>query len=475
MEILELQLKSSINSITNSGLDLEVTVLRNQECRYDVLQSFPDYGLVIINTHGSEEGFLTGNSIHLGTTFKRSEDELKIIVDAQIRDGAYDKLVNGELELVFRVDAFSDDPNWIKKYTKDGPLIIPILVHSKYIENLPLMPNTVILGNMCYSGWINSFQHLPREEYKEADGTTTVIPEKTIEIEPIGKAFINKSPISYYGYTLDDPSGTSRPVKNLFAMAMEDLFIKRLVTNKDSTGIANRTEGDNIELYELATTQRPGDLYFRQYGHKDYSYDDCIDTFTDARDGRVYKSVCLGKQVWMAENLQFNVVGSLCYDSILTNCTRFGPLYPWSAAMKGAAASNASPSGVQGICPKGWHIPSEAEWDILITYLGGRALAGNLLRAQQPLWNGRAGGADSVGFNALPGGHAYWVGTPDDLRITKKGPSNYAVFLSSSTDGVNPKALSLYAFNGAVTTVTYGNTIDPYQPALNASCRCVKD
>lgn len=114
-------------------------------------------------------------------------------------------------------------------------------------------------------------------------------------------------------------------------------------------------------------------------------------TFTDNREeGHVYKWVQIGNQVWMAENLAYlpavspPTVGSdknphyYVYDYSGTdvqaakstlNYSDYGVLYNWAAALAGSSASNSIPSGVQGICPQGWHLPSEAEWNILSQYL----------------------------------------------------------------------------------------------------------
>ncbi len=105
-------------------------------------------------------------------------------------------------------------------------------------------------------------------------------------------------------------------------------------------------------------------------------------TFTDSRDGNVYKFVKIGTQTWMAENLAYlpSVVGSATgsettpyyyvygYDGTsvtaakaTSNYTTYGVLYNWPAAMGGFSSSSSNPSGVQGVCPAGWHLPSEAE------------------------------------------------------------------------------------------------------------------
>jgi uncharacterized protein (TIGR02145 family) len=93
-------------------------------------------------------------------------------------------------------------------------------------------------------------------------------------------------------------------------------------------------------------------------------------TFTDNRDNQEYIYSTIGTQTWMAENLNYNAgAGSYCYDDDPANCDTYGRLYTWEAAMAGAASSSTTPSGVQGVCPDEWHLPSDDEWTILSDYV----------------------------------------------------------------------------------------------------------
>jgi len=88
--------------------------------------------------------------------------------------------------------------------------------------------------------------------------------------------------------------------------------------------------------------------------------------------GQTYEIQEIGDQCWMIDNLNIVEVSGnhWCYDNNPANCGTYGRLYDWETIMNGAVSSNSVPSGVQGICPAGWHIPSNSEWDILDTYLG---------------------------------------------------------------------------------------------------------
>jgi len=119
--------------------------------------------------------------------------------------------------------------------------------------------------------------------------------------------------------------------------------------------------------------------------------------FRDARDGKKYKYVQIGDQVWMAENLNFNAEDSRCYGDNEANCTTYGRLYNWKTAMADFASSYKNPSNVQGVCPDGWHLPSDDEWTQLTDFVGSDN-ANTKLKATS--WNG----TDDYGFSALPGG-----------------------------------------------------------------------
>ena len=113
------------------------------------------------------------------------------------------------------------------------------------------------------------------------------------------------------------------------------------------------------------------------------------DTFTDSRDGKKYKTVKIGNQIWMAENLNFDAPDSKCYDNSQENCAKYGRLYNWETAMK--------------ICPNGWHLPSYEEWTTLTDFVGGIKTAGTKLKAKSG-WSEDGNGTDDFGFSALPGG-----------------------------------------------------------------------
>ena len=168
-------------------------------------------------------------------------------------------------------------------------------------------------------------------------------------------------------------------------------------------------------------------------------------TLTDDRDGQTYKTVKIGEQWWMAENLNYAYTGvpfkyvlstdsnlvyysdstSWCINDSAEYCTKYGRLYTWSAAMdsSGILPGNAangcgydsicSPTyPVRGVCPEGWHLPDSTEWFTLFTAVGGKATAAVVLRSTEG-WNDiidnngnkyDSKGSDNFGFSALPAG-----------------------------------------------------------------------
>jgi len=140
--------------------------------------------------------------------------------------------------------------------------------------------------------------------------------------------------------------------------------------------------------------------------------------------GKSYKTVQIGDQTWMAENLNYDGGdGSLgiCYDDNESNCEIYGRLYYWTMAMDFDPECYYDKCETQakhrGICPDGWHIPSDAEWNKLyeLAEVGecedygdwGRCpKAGAKLKAKSG-WNEDGNGTDDFGFSALPGGSGF--------------------------------------------------------------------
>ncbi len=118
-------------------------------------------------------------------------------------------------------------------------------------------------------------------------------------------------------------------------------------------------------------------------------------SFTDSRDGKIYKTIIIGNQVWMAENLVFKANSGCLVYSNQSEVEKYGYLYNWKMANK--------------VCPNGWHLPSDSEWTTLTNELGGENIAGSKLKSvtDWKLHEGKNYGNNISGFSASPGGGDY--------------------------------------------------------------------
>ena len=233
----------------------------------------------------------------------------------------------------------------------------------------------------------------------------------------------------------------------------------------------------------------------------------------DTRDARTYKVIKIGTQIWMAENLKIEVKNSFCYDDNNVNCDAYGRLYTWAAAMDSAGeysiiskgcgqGKTCSPTStkVQGICPYGYHLPSQSEWNTLIQFAGGNKAAASALKSKEN-WDYvfdlslnktvTTNGTDIYGFKVLPGGHYHITpgsefglylckGTNAGFWTSTEEPKSHIScdkeFITPETEGIcygNPEwmAYSIYFFdNEEIDTRT---NQDNKTKAF--SIRCIKD
>ncbi|GBU20449.1 hypothetical protein R80B4_00327 [Fibrobacteres bacterium R8-0-B4] len=182
--------------------------------------------------------------------------------------------------------------------------------------------------------------------------------------------------------------------------------------------------------------------------------------FTDKRDGRTYKTVQICKEVWMAENLDYNADGSKCYDDKESNCKKYGRLYDWNTASKA--------------CPAGWHLSSDNEWEALEGYAkgwegetGSGRLGARRLRTKtdwkkyEEKYGG--GGTDEFGFSALPGG-AY--GKKSGFSLIGEVGSWWTAADYRGEDAAYRRYIDFHS----ASVQAY-----PYNKSLGFSVRCVSD
>ena len=164
-------------------------------------------------------------------------------------------------------------------------------------------------------------------------------------------------------------------------------------------------------------------------------------------DGNTYKTVKIGGQTWMAENLKVKTEDSWCYADKETNCKKYGRLYTWKAAMKA--------------CPAGWHLPSNEELEMLFEGVGGEPMAAMTLKSKSG-WKGKGNGTDDYKFTALPAGYRGQNGRCGDI--------GYHTYFWSTTEENDEDAYSVYIDYDNSFTYLYTNG-----KTTGCSVRCLKD
>ena len=191
--------------------------------------------------------------------------------------------------------------------------------------------------------------------------------------------------------------------------------------------------------------------------------------------GQTYKTVVIGTQTWMAENLNYadsaampNLNGnSWCYDNSADSCAKYGRLYTWTGAMNiDSSYLSASPTAViptphQGACPAGWHVPTDDDWMTLENWAGGSRVAGTKLKSTSG-WSNNGNGTDAYGFSALPAGRRHYSG---DL-----GNVDSAAYFWSASEDDSDYANDRELYNKYGFMITFINN-----KRIAISVRCVKD
>jgi len=194
-------------------------------------------------------------------------------------------------------------------------------------------------------------------------------------------------------------------------------------------------------------------------------------------DGNYYKVVRIGSQIWMAENLNVGtnipldksasnngIIEKYCYLDTKANCDIYGGLYRWDEMMQYNPSDSGLISTTQGICPVGWHIPTQKEWATLAEHLGGAAVAGASLKEPGLAhWSDpNLGATNESGFTALPGGN---TGSGDYY-----GLGTYGVWWTSTEYYINSNAYDQYISNN-----TEALSLSPDFKEFRNSVRCVKN
>ena len=428
--------QSVIDLFEYSNIDFKVTTKVNEG-----LSAFLDmsnYGIIIINTHGTPTGLLSGQDIFTTQNLVAFSNDVEV---ANLPDNAASQLRDEELKLtsIWEYEAATKAMT-IKNASYE--------LTFSFFQSLPVtFDNSILIANYCYSGIQNGI---------------------------MGDILETKGLKSFYGYGY--ANGRSFEVTNDLCWRSEDTIITNLI-DRDSTGIAHLANGttqlqDDLYWQEVpnSTKQRLATKYFmtgpqtlNHHIDKGYKFDKCGDTLTDSRDGQKYPTLCIGDQVWMGANLNWAGAGR-CYNNNPVNCQTSGTLYTWQEATGGVSSTPTQP--VQGVCPAGWHIPSNDEWVTMLDELGGAAVAGGELKSVGG-WNApNTGATNSSGFSALPGGYGTtaWGG---NWTFANYGATGY--WLSSSIYAPGQAYIFGMAFISAGVSTDYFSIQDAY------SLRCIKD
>ncbi|MEQ9467216.1 MAG: fibrobacter succinogenes major paralogous domain-containing protein [Ekhidna sp.] len=247
---------------------------------------------------------------------------------------------------------------------------------------------------------------------------------------------------------------------------------------------------DGLESYELEITSEGYHSFnntFTQDSLKNHNFTPLTieierisipgEDLTDSRDGKTYKTIHLGTQQWMAENLQAtlyndgspidypgtniseweeNTAGAYAWYDYTE--TEYGPLYNWYAANTGK------------LCPVGWHIPSDEEWNTLAAYLGGGSIAGAKMKEKgTDHWDSpNSDATNESGFSALPAGWAYFA----------NGHFSYlgerAIFWSSEEGFDSNHGISRHIRSEDPELIRYMSS-NSSNKRNGFSCRCIKD
>ena len=258
----------------------------------------------------------------------------------------------------------------------------------------------------------------------------------------------------YLGKSMDPPviaEDTTVQVYNPGTLENGVIYYWKIVA-KDDRG--NETVGD---IWSFATED---------------PVDPCDNITSVNYEGQVYHTIVIGNQCWLDENLNVGImingdfnqtnndtIEKYCYDNNPSNCTIYGGLYQWDEMMQYTYSA-----GVQGICPDGWHIPSNYEWTLLTNFLGGVNLAGGKLKEEGTAhWNPPNTGANNwSGFTALAGGYRYI----DSTFVDFKSSGNF--WAATGSGPVESKYIYLsYQFENLF--------YKSFPKSVGFSVRCLKD
>ena len=245
---------------------------------------------------------------------------------------------------------------------------------------------------------------------------------------------------SFYTFILSDQQSANYDNSS---SRMSAFSIRCLKDHSNSNAVSSSSESAESSS-SLNTTAEPC---------KTAEEDNCeYGTLEDSRDGQTYKTVKIGSQWWMAENLNFETENSYCYNDSTSNCDKFGKLYIWEVAVSA--------------CPTNWHLPTPADFKILIDAVGDTSNAGLRLKSTDG-WKNNGNGSNDFGFTALPAGQGFAGNLNHIVSFDRKGDG--AIFWGFSENSA--QKVYYATFNTDLDEILFS-----YDSRLFAfSVRCIKD
>lgn len=293
--------------------------------------------------------------------------------------------------------------------TKDGGRTVTERGFCYNDSPMPTVKNTKIkvgtgIGAFTYS---RKFGHPGETFYVRAyainENGTAYGQEKSFKALPlVGKVAIDSisgfesASATIYGRVISDGNGTIKEIGvcyGLFTSQGPDTTNNKVISTVNAGNFSVKVSGliwGERYTAKAYIINEAGLSYGSNISFYSCNCSDKFEYFTDSRDSHQYKTIKIGTQIWMAENLAYLPSVNNASESsptlakyyvyyhkstnvseakATTSYTTYGVLYNWPAAMAGASSSSNAPSGVKGICPDGWHLPSDAEWTTLSSYL----------------------------------------------------------------------------------------------------------
>lgn len=378
-------------------------------------------------------------------------------------------------------------------------------------------------GGVCTDGETKDVETVPGYTLQMVcDGGKWVVPEKECTAENIGEKrdFLGMPQVcTKDGWISDDPECTAENEGDTLKSTIVGVEVIEIChngewvhprtlsssssTNESSSSADVQSSSSETESSSSSSEDKvdcsallEGESGWSWNVPKECRFNPDIDygSMTDERDGKTYKTVKIGDQTWMAENLNYYDASDLnvkekswCFgkkdNGDSSTCDVAGRFYTWAAAIDSVKLANDADNPlecgydkfcnltgtVQGICPPGWHLPNNTEWQAFLMAVGGRSTAGKVLKSQTG-WNDYKGtsgnGTDAFGFTALPAGFRFCDG--GDFHEEGK----YTYFWSSVEyeRDCETNANNVYVYY-------YGDNANLYfYPKIYAfSVRCVKD